>query len=128
MSTFDEAAVHAARLAQGGAMLPQDAWRKVTEKFTRAMREKSCPRCAFLELCDGGYVKEIKPGRYSAPNAKKMYAVDAVKLLTENPALADGINAAAILWKMLAPRISYNRQMHVVLGLWNEDLIRKNEN
>ena len=100
------------------------------------MREKSCPRCAFLGLCEKGYVEGIGPGRYSAREIKKKYAVDAVDLLRKDRRVARDIELHADdtkllatdimnLWKKIVPVTKkHNQQMHVVVALWNKKLIK----
>jgi hypothetical protein len=123
MSAFGEAALQAAESSRGG-MSPNDAWVKATAKMTKTMREKSCPKSAFLGLCDAGLVKGISKGTSTTSKDNKRYAIEAIALLKNKPGLAHRTNAASRLWKMLAHGKTPNSQMDVVISLWNERLIR----
>lgn len=86
-----------------------------------AARKKSCPRGAFLGLCEEGLVQGIPAGAYKASREDKAYAVRAVTLLTEG---TDQRSVSA-LWRAVTNGVekTHNSQMNVVLALWNNDLI-----
>ena len=121
MGIYGKAAVEAAYFARGGAMSPAVAWRRATAKLTAAMREKCCPKCAFLGLCQTGRVKGVDKGEFTASKSNMRYVVDAVAELKRDRHLADKKPA---LWKKVAPGTMHNSQMDVVIALWNEGLLR----
>ena len=98
---------------------PRGAWsRAVARLFPKSpsSRDKGCPMYAFLGLCEEGLVKGIPPGDYTESVKNKQYAVDAVRLLRLDRALA-GDNM--LLWqRVLGKRtIVHNDQMDVVASL-----------
>lgn len=86
-----------------------------------AARKKSCPRGAFLGLCEEGLVKGIPAGRYTTSKDNKAYAVRAVALLTEGTQL----RSTSSLWRAVTNGVdkAHNSQMDIVLALWNNHLI-----
>ena len=85
---------------------------------------KSCPKGAFLGLCEMGLVKGIPGGHYTKSSSNKKYALDAVAELRRNPKL---LNDSGALWSAVMERnaksINQNNQMDVVIALWINDLI-----
>jgi hypothetical protein len=81
-------------------------------------RQKSCPRSAFLGLCEEGKVKGVRSGDYTSSKANKSYATDALALLQSSPNLT-----TKDLWdKVISnadPKV-HNSQMNVVAALFNE--------
>jgi hypothetical protein len=81
-------------------------------------RKKSCPRTAFLGLCEEGKVKGVKSGNYTRSKANKSYANDAAELLQRSPKLT-----TKELWgKVISnaePKV-HNSQMNVVIALFHE--------
>ena len=139
MGAYGRAAIDAARScgrSENGC--PKIAWADAVEKeFPRdkckdSSREKSCPRGAFLGLCEKGFVVGIKrvPDSDRRPNVNADYAVDAVTLLWRDASLAD--STPMELWREVLRSLpveqprpkTHNKQMHVVLSLWREQLIR----
>jgi hypothetical protein len=86
-----------------------------------AAREKSCPRGAFLGLCEEGLVKGIPAGDYTASTDDKAYAVNAAALL----AGGDQNWSISTLWHAVAnnPEKTHSNQMDIVLALWKNGLI-----
>ncbi len=83
-------------------------------------RKKTCPRGAFLGLCEEGLVKGIPAGRYTASKDNKAYAVNAAALLAERKQSW----SASELWRAVGnAEKTHNRQMDVVLALWKNGLI-----
>jgi hypothetical protein len=84
-------------------------------------RRKSCPRGAFLGLCEEGLVKGIPPGRYASSKDNKAYAVRAAALLIEGKH-SWSTNS---LWCAVTndPEKTHNSQMDVVMALWKNGLI-----
>jgi hypothetical protein len=116
---YGEAAVKAARLATE----PRGAWDAATvELFGEgtSSQAKGGPRDAFLGLCEAGVVRGVPRGNYTRSTKNKSYALDALKLLREDPALAAD---PAALWQCVAGDKEHNQQMNVVISLWHNGLI-----
>ncbi|UOF88948.1 hypothetical protein LSG31_13525 [Fodinisporobacter ferrooxydans] len=94
--------------------------------ISKSSQKKSCPKNAFLGLCEAGLVYGIPRGIYSEKNnaqkKNKEYVIKAVELLRLNLELADDKNA---LWAavMNGKDMSHNSQMDVVLALWRKGRI-----
>jgi hypothetical protein len=87
----------------------------------KSSQEKSCPRNAFLGLCEEGLIKGIPPGNYTAPNPNKGYAVKAVQILADSKIKL----SANQLWQLTTgDSVTHNGQMHVVLALADNQLLR----
>ncbi|HEV2645174.1 MAG TPA: hypothetical protein VGU46_02290 [Acidobacteriaceae bacterium] len=84
-------------------------------------RKKSCPREAFLGLCEEGMVKGIPPGQYASSKEHKAYAVHAAALLAEGTQSW----STSALWQAVAndSEKTHNSQMDVVMALWKNGLI-----
>ena len=121
---YGEAALMAARRASSGDINPIACWESAVEGLyptSPTAQQKSCPRGAFLGLCEEGLVKGIPAGHYKASRDDKAYAVRAVTLLTEGTQL----RSTNALWRAVTngAEKAHNNQMDVVLALWNNDLI-----
>ena len=121
---YGEVAIKVAK-AKGN---PKDNWLKeIKNTFfdSESSQKKSCPKSAFLGLCEEGLIKGIKHGVYltnSKSNLNKRYALSAVKLLTNNPNFTK-----EELWKQVMEQlnisISPNSQMDVVIALFEKKMI-----
>ncbi len=123
MIGYRGASVYAVELINSGEE-PIVAWKKATKKFFPAstnMQDKGCPKGAFLGLCNEGLIKGIPPGSYARATKNGCYAVKAVDILKQNRFL---VSQLGMLWKKVAPTISHNHQLEVVVGLWESDLIK----
>jgi hypothetical protein len=121
---YGEAALMATQQVPSGDINPVARWESAVERLyptSSAARKKSCPRGAFLGLCEEGLVKGIPAGRYTASKDNKAYAVRAVALLTEGTQL----RSTSALWRAVTNGVEtrHNSQMDIVLALWNNDLI-----
>lgn len=103
---------------------PTEAWRHAV-----AGKEKSCPKSAFLALCQFGWVKHVPRGEYLSFRAlngrNKDYAIRAAQILLANP---DTIYPPSQLWKRSTDDFkqspaNHNQQMHVVLALKEAGLL-----
>jgi hypothetical protein len=65
---------------------------------TKSSQEKSCPRNAFLGLCEAGLVKGIPKGDYTKSVKNKEYALKAIDILKKN---AETTFSPIELWKKL---------------------------
>ena len=77
-------------------------------------RRKSCPRGAFLGLCEEGLVKSIPAGQYTASMENKFYAVNAATLLAEGKQ----IWSASGLWRASKFSGQFSGQNLVVRREW----------
>jgi len=128
MGKYGTAAIEAVRLYSRGLVAsPREAWEQATIKafgLGTPSQCKSCPRDAFLGLCEEGLVKGVEPGDYTRSRKNKRYAVDAVAILEQHPSLSSSPSG---LWSAVLEGESkkHNSQMDVVTSLWNKGLIRR---
>jgi len=83
---YGEAALMATREGPAAGISPSARWESAMQRLypsSPTARRKSCPRGAFLGLCEEGLVKGIPAGHYTASQEKKAYAVSAAALLAE---------------------------------------------
>jgi hypothetical protein len=131
MSKYGDVAIGAVkRFRTGSCTSVCDGWREsVAEVYfdSESSQAKNCPRTTFLGLCEERLIRGVPArsyiGRENSPN--KSHALDAVRLLSERPSLADC--APTALWDLVLDGRSkrHNQQMHVVLDLWNSGLINR---
>lgn len=107
---------------RGKCNSPREAWNGTAEIVfpdSQSLRDKGCPRCAYLGLCEDGLVRGVSHGNYTNSEDNKRYAVDAVSELRKNPNLTE-----RELWERVAPKgKTPNHQMGVVLALWEKGWI-----
>jgi len=103
---------------------PADAWKMASIKIFDSLSSqvKACPKNTFLAICETERVKGVQPGNYTRSTKNKEYALKALNLLDNNPALS---NELKHLWEVVQQGkiIKDNSQMDVVLALWNKGLI-----
>jgi hypothetical protein len=128
MGMFGEAAIRSTRyFLTSKARSPQEAWPLAMTELSRSRQSqtKSCPRNAYLGLCEAGVIRGISTGEYDAPSDNKngRYALKAYQVLQSKPSLAADKKA---LWiKATMPEnIRHNEQMDVVVSLWKQGLLR----
>lgn len=131
MGNYGKAAVKAVRLiAKGKRKTAPDAWNASTIALfgvDTASQKKSCPRAAFLGLCESGLVQGIPARNYTQSVANKSYAVAAVRLLKSKPSLI-AINNTE-LWKRVMKDLkkpitkTHYQQMDVVRALYPHHLL-----
>jgi hypothetical protein len=121
---YGEAALMAVRQGPSASINPVALWDNAMQRLyptSPTARKKSCPRGAFLGLCEEGLVKGIPAGKYTTSKDNKAYAVQAAALLIE------GTRKWSIgeLWQAITndPEKTHNCQMDVVLALWKNGLI-----
>jgi hypothetical protein len=125
MGKYGDCAVHAVKLIENKhEKEPRLAWNLAASSLmeSEAMKNKGCPRAAFLGLCEEGMIKGIPKGRYTRSTKNKGYALNAIKILqqTSKPPTRDE------LWREITGyNIVHNGQMDVVLSLWHNGLILK---
>ncbi len=126
MGNYGQAAVDATLLVtKGKASSPRAARDQETAaRFgnSTSSQEKSCPRDAYLGLCQHGLVKGVASGNYTRSKENKRYAVTAVYLIKANASL--GKISEQDLWEKVLRHLklntnkTYNQQMDVVLMLF----------
>lgn len=105
---------------------PKDNWKaEVKNAFpnSKSSQKKSCPKSAFLGLCEDGYVKGVPKGNYTKSIKNKEYAINAIKIIKNNP---NKTFTPKKLWEKLnLGDKRHNSQMDVVLALWNNVCIAR---
>ncbi|SFS79196.1 DUF6979 family protein [Lutibacter maritimus] len=121
MNKYGKAAIKSVDLINLGKT-PAEAWEIATlEIFGESTSAiKSCPKSTFLGLCEDGLVKGISKGKYTKSAKNKAYALKAVQVLKKSNL---EIQPTALWNEIQNKNIQHNSQMHVVLALWNNDLI-----
>lgn len=131
MGGFGKAALKAHKLATGKQpQVPSDAWDQATTSIWgggTSSQVKSCPRDAFLGLCEAGKVRGVSSGKYTRSLKNKDYAVEALNMLKANPSLVSLGELG--LWRKVMISLGepvdkvHNQQMDVVLTLFQNGLI-----
>src|SRR5258708_37743072 len=126
MGKFGQAAVFATACVTSKGLSPRDAWDFAIAQLSASlsMQMKSCPRIAYLSLCEAGAVVGIKTGKYGTRSNNKngRYALNAYRILRSNP--NQPVDEAALWVQATAPDvIEPNHQMEVVLSLWKHALL-----
>lgn len=127
MGKYGEVAVRAV-----GLMLwdpetsPPDAWEASAARVfpdSSASQAKSCPRSAFLGLCEEGVVAGVARGDYTRSQLNRDYAIRGLMALRSQPDLSRDqrrLWIAATDGKEVRP----NGQMEVLSALWDVGLVR----
>jgi hypothetical protein len=127
MGKYGIVAVGAAnRLKSGTSRTALEAWQAEANKAfpeSPSLQQKGCPRGAFLGLCEAGYIDGVPGETATVAGINGEYAIEAVRLLSDDATLAT-IGPAALWRKTSGGDKAHNRQMDVVLALWNAKLIR----
>jgi uncharacterized protein DUF6979 len=127
MGKFGQTAVRATELLRDGKCgAPTEAWQVAAREVfpgKPGAQKKACPRATFLGLCEEGLVVGVAAENSAAGEGNRVYAVEAVRLLHQEPALAEG-GPTALWWRVMYGRDKVpNHQMDVVLTLWELGLI-----
>jgi hypothetical protein len=128
MGKYGDAAVMATQLVKSRQeSSPNQAWLVTMNNLfadSESSRKKSCPRDAYLGLCEAGKILGIPMGHYTRSIKNKKYALKALNLLREDPKLIyDGKG----LWRKVVDyeNKAHNHQMDVIISLLNEGLIKE---
>lgn len=126
MGVYGEIARAAAGLASQAGLAPLDAWRSAVHArypdpaMRRNALRHTCPKGAFLGLCQAGHVRGVGPGGAVRSVKSRQYALAALEKLRNNPALAaDKTRLEAEVFGGRTP----NDEVDVVLTLWREGLL-----
>lgn len=126
MNKYGQTAIEAVRLIKSNKVTnPKEAWKLAVKDIfeSRSSQDKSCPMNAFVGLCEAGLVHDVAADHVKNDREKERknqgYAIKAVELLKENPALADDKVA---LWKVVLDGEvkRHNSQMDVVVSFWEK--------
>lgn len=125
MSKYGETVIEAVKICHSqSAPDPVAAWKAAVCDFLPTLEGqiKSCPKSAFLGLCEEGLVKGIPRGSYTRGRLNKEYAVQAVALLQSDSSL---VNDQLGLWRrvMAGADKKPNGQMEVVVALFGAKLL-----
>ena len=99
---------------------PVDAWsNNAKDKYPDkpSAQTKSCPKSAFLGLCEDGLISGVKVGSYTSSKRNKSYALAALSHLKANPNLNE-----KELWSLVSDKRP-NEQMAVVKALYSKGYI-----
>lgn len=121
MTKYTDAAVTTAKRCQDRKVPDIKAeWCKAIKELQAY--DEGCPRCAFIGLCEEGMVKGIEPGNYGLrePNKNKIYAIAAAKLVLSG----HEPDHRAIWQKVTGADIRAHDQVHIVLALYDNDLLQ----
>ena len=106
---------------------PEENWKaevKNTFPGSESSQKKSCPKSAFLGLCEEGFIKGISKGKYTRSIDNKAYAIKAIEILRIN---TKATYTPKELWVKVKTELSieipHNSQMDVVLALWENRYI-----
>lgn len=132
MKGYGDVALRATELANAKGLSPREAWDAAAWLLfprSKASREKSCPKGAFLGLCAAGLVDGMPLGDskdLELDNAK--YAIAAANIIrgVKNVML---VQEAGLWKKVLAAlgikgALTYNHQLEVVLKLAEARLLK----
>lgn len=125
INLYGKIALEAVELIISDGKSCREAWETAAKKFSdkKYVQEKRCPKHAFFGLCKAGLIKGIEGEPGYEPECNSLYAINAVKLLKQNPDLVGDKKA---LWNQsVGEAKEENKQMDVVLALWVNDLIEK---
>jgi hypothetical protein len=122
MSIYERTAIDAAELVCKGDE-PLKAWEEciVRQTNSKSSQEKSCPKTVFLTLAKihKDELREAKEN--SSPNERLTFKI--LDILTVNPELAEN---KIELWHRLDTGTNHNRQLDVILIIWNRKLFTLN--
>jgi len=107
-------------LKDNQSLNPVDAWNNNAKDMfpdKPDSQTKSCPKSAFLGLCEDGLVSGVKSGSYTTSKLNKGYALAALSHLKFNPNLSE-----KELWSLVSDK-QPNNQMAVVKALYSQGYI-----
>ena len=125
MNGYRDVAILAAELVRDGNYAdPATAWDYAAKKVfpsSASLRDKGCPKGAFLGLCNAGLSDGVESDNSAKLSKNGEYAVGAVKVLQRNKFIA---TQPDLLWKKVAGNAkTHNHQMDVAIGIWKAGLI-----
>ena len=127
MGKYGAAALLAAtKTAERRGTNPRDTWNEVMKQVfpdAVASQTKSCPRDAFLSLCELGVVKGVPPGTYTKSLRNKEYIGRALRALRADPRLT---TEKGRLWAIAVEGADKreNGQLDVLVELWEAKWVK----
>ena len=125
MGVFGDIALQAWKSAAHEGVSPPDAWRAaIEEQYPDPTKRKNalkhtCPKGAFLGLCQKGIVRGIRAGNYTDSVKSSGLALSAVERLKADPSLAARKSRLVqLVFGNRAPA-----ELDVVLALWEQRAI-----
>jgi len=126
MNLFGKCAILATKkMVDMSCSNPAEAWELSISELSKSpnTQAKGCPRNAFLGLCEEGLVRGIECGKYANLRENKEYALKAVKILAQTSKPF----TASQLWRCIGEKGKQDGQMDVVLSLWKNNLVDKEQ-
>lgn len=126
--SFGDVALEALTNISSQGVAPPTAWELAAQKIfspNSTCIKKSCPKNAFLGLCEEGLLRGVEKRKYTRSNLNKAYAVKAVEILKEK----QNQYKPKELWIEVLSRRgddvkkAHNSQMDVVVALWGKGWI-----
>ena len=123
-------AIDAVNFYKAQNISPLEAWKKAAGKaFPTSFesQEKSYPKSTFLGLAGLGKIKGITVGNYTSSVLNKEYAITALSILQKQSVVE---TSPKELWRQTLVKLNkpqqirHNGQMDVVIGLWEQKLIK----
>ncbi len=124
MDKYAQISLSAMDKIQSLKMGPVRAWQdSALEVYpsNKDARDKSCPKCAFLGLCEDGYVKGVSKGNYTTSRKNKGYAIAGLDIIKAAPDITPGKLWLTVI-KKKTPK--HNGQMEVVKALFDRDYLK----
>ena len=125
MNKYANVALKAVKIVREERISPQEAWSKASSLIfpnSKSSRDKTCPKNAFLGLCEEGLIEGVNPGSYTKSNKNKHYAIQAIQLLKHNKQMTEKQLWDSIEKDDIGKR--HNQQMHVVKALFKNDYVK----
>jgi hypothetical protein len=126
MAKYGDLALKSVKYIKEFNLNVEEAWIKAAfEVFPNSdsSRMKGCPKNTFFGLCEDGLVLDVPMGKYTKSKKNKEYGLKALKLLNQQPELAED---QMRLWKIVAgDEKAYNYQMDVVVSLFKQNRLAK---
>ncbi len=91
MGKYGHTALLATKLIQDGEVSsPNEVWANVASKVfqNKSSRDKSCPKGAYLNLCESRVIVGIPAGTYCRSKKNIKYAIKAIGVLKKSPAMS----------------------------------------
>lgn len=121
MTKYTDAAVLTVKRCQGEVVPDiRGEWQKALKELSAY--DEGCPKCAFIGLCEDGFVKDIRKGSYGLRKGtkNKNYAIEAAKLI-----LSGHEPDVKAIWQHVTGKdIKHHDQVSIVIALHENGLLR----
>lgn len=124
-NNYGEVAIRAIQIYKKENSL-RESWSLAAKEIfdSESSQKKSCPKSAFLGLCEEGLVKGVKSGNYlksKKPNLNKKYALVTINILSKKTNFSKKELWNKVREELFLGEKSHNSQMGVVFALWDND-------